>query len=113
MPARTPSALIAAGFGLARVEQTGALSGDAWRPETAAVPTPDGNPPRVYRWHRAGCGSRPEGGATRPLPRRRRPRNRNDTEEAARAADVIAFDRMVTHPDRDIPESTNRSVPLE
>ena len=38
---------------------------------------------------------------------------RNDTEEQARAADVIAFDRVVTDEDRDILESTDFDVPLD
>jgi phenylpropionate dioxygenase-like ring-hydroxylating dioxygenase large terminal subunit len=38
---------------------------------------------------------------------------RNDTEEQAKAADVIAFDRLVTNEDRDILESTDFDVPLD
>ena len=38
---------------------------------------------------------------------------RSDTEEQAAAADIIAFDRMVTNEDRDILESTDFDVPLD
>ena len=38
---------------------------------------------------------------------------RNDTEDQAKAADVIAFDRVVTDEDRDILESTDFDVPLD
>jgi phenylpropionate dioxygenase-like ring-hydroxylating dioxygenase large terminal subunit len=38
---------------------------------------------------------------------------RNDTEEQAKAADVIAFDRLVTNEDRDILEATDFDVPLD
>jgi phenylpropionate dioxygenase-like ring-hydroxylating dioxygenase large terminal subunit len=38
---------------------------------------------------------------------------RNDTEEDAKAADIIAFDRLVTEEDRDILESTDFDVPLD
>lgn len=38
---------------------------------------------------------------------------RNDTEEQAKAADIIAFDRRVTDEDRPILESTEPDVPLE
>ena len=38
---------------------------------------------------------------------------RNDTEEQAKAADIIAFDRLVTDEDRDILESTDSDVPLD
>lgn len=38
---------------------------------------------------------------------------RNDTEEQAKAADIIAFDRRVTDEDRPILESTEFDVPLE
>jgi phenylpropionate dioxygenase-like ring-hydroxylating dioxygenase large terminal subunit len=38
---------------------------------------------------------------------------RNDTEADAKAADVIAFDRIVTNEDRDILESTDPDVPLD
>jgi phenylpropionate dioxygenase-like ring-hydroxylating dioxygenase large terminal subunit len=38
---------------------------------------------------------------------------RNDTEADAKAADVIAFDRLVTEEDRDILESTDPEVPLD
>ncbi len=38
---------------------------------------------------------------------------RNDTEEQAKAADIIAFDRLVTNEDRDILESTECDVPLD
>lgn len=38
---------------------------------------------------------------------------RNDTEEQAKAEDVIAFDRVVTDEDRDILESTEFDVPLD
>jgi hypothetical protein len=38
---------------------------------------------------------------------------RNDTEADAKAADVIAFDRLVTEEDRDILESTDPDVPLD
>ncbi len=38
---------------------------------------------------------------------------RNDTEEQAKAEDIIAFDRLVTNEDRDILESTECDVPLD
>jgi phenylpropionate dioxygenase-like ring-hydroxylating dioxygenase large terminal subunit len=38
---------------------------------------------------------------------------RNDTEEQAKAADIIAFDRLVTDEDREILESTDHDVPLD
>jgi phenylpropionate dioxygenase-like ring-hydroxylating dioxygenase large terminal subunit len=38
---------------------------------------------------------------------------RNDTERDAPAADVIAFDRQVTHEDRAVLESTDYDVPLD
>jgi hypothetical protein len=38
---------------------------------------------------------------------------RNDTEADAKAADVIAFDRVVTAEDRGILESTDWDVPLD
>lgn len=38
---------------------------------------------------------------------------RNDTEDQAKAEDVIAFDRVVTDEDRDILESTDFDVPLD
>ena len=38
---------------------------------------------------------------------------RNDTEEAVRAADIIAFDRQVTLEDRHVLESTDLNVPLD
>jgi phage anti-repressor protein len=38
---------------------------------------------------------------------------RNDTEEQAKAEDIIAFDRLVTDEDRGILESTDFDVPLD
>jgi hypothetical protein len=37
---------------------------------------------------------------------------RNDTEDDAKAADIIAFDRQVTQEDRDVLETTEFDAPL-